>query len=387
MENVTNTIINVGVNDRNIKLFESQYVLEKGMAYNSYVILDEKTAVMDTVDPSVTEEWLANLDEALGGTKVDYLIVQHMEPDHAGSILALIRKFPEMKLVGSAMAFTMMQQFFAEDLKEKSVIVKEEDTLKLGEHTLQFFMAPMVHWPEVMVTYEQSEKVVFSADGFGKFGTRDADEDWTCEARRYYFNICGKYGMNVQNLLKKLANLSIEAICPLHGPVLTENLEYYIGKYAVWSSYEPEEEGILIACASIHGNTAKAAEKLKEILVDKGAKKVVITDLCRDDLHEAIEDAFRYDCLVLAAATYDGGVFPPMETFLHHLKAKNYQKRTVAIMENGSWAPVAGKGMKSLLEGMKDITLAEPMITLKSVMTAENRYQMESLAENLLQTK
>ncbi len=387
MENVTSTIINVGVNDRDIKLFESQYVLEKGMAYNSYVILDKKTAVMDTVDPSVTEEWLANLDEALDGRKVDYLVVQHMEPDHAGSILSLIRKFPEMKLVGSPMAFTMLQQFFAEDLKDKSVIVKEGDTLELGEHTLQFFMAPMVHWPEVMVTYEQSEKVVFSADGFGKFGTRDADEDWTCEARRYYFNICGKYGMNVQNLLKKLANLNIEAICPLHGPVLTDNLEYYIGKYAVWSSYEPEEEGILIACASIHGNTAKAAEALKEILEEKGAKKVVITDLCREDLHEAIEDAFRYNCLVLAASTYDGGVFPPMETFLHHLKAKNYQKRTIAIMENGSWAPTAGKVMKSLLEGMKDITLAEPMITLKSVMTEENKNQMESLAENLLQTK
>lgn len=380
METVTEKIINVGVNDYNATLFESQYELEKGMAYNSYVILDDKVAVLDSVDANVTEEWLTNLENALDGRKVDYLIVQHMEPDHSGSIRELIHKFPEMKLVGNMQIFNMMQQFFSIDLEDRKIVVKEGDTLELGSHTLQFFMAPMVHWPEVMVTYEQSEKVLFSADAFGKFGTRDADEDWACEARRYYFNICGKYGMQVQNLLKKAAGLDLEIICPLHGPVLTENLEYYIGKYDIWSKYEPEDKGVFIAYASIYGNTAKAAMKLKEILEEKGVEKVAIADLAREDMHECVEDAFRYDRLVLAAASYDAGVFPPMENFLHHLKAKNYQKRTIAIMENGSWGPTAARTMKGLVEGMKEINLVEPVITIKSTMSEANVAEMETLA-------
>lgn len=383
MEPVTSSIINVGVNDRKITLFESQYHLEKGMAYNSYVILDDKVAVMDTVDPRATKEWLKNLQEALSGRSVDYLVVQHMEPDHGGSIKALLELFPQMQLVGTAQAFQMIRQFFDLDIDRQTIAVKEGDTLQLGSHTLQFIQAPMVHWPEVLVTYEQSEQVVFSADGFGKFGTRDAEEDWTCEARRYYFNICGKYGMQVQMLLKKLAPLQIRAICPLHGPVLTEDLGYYIDKYAVWSSYEPEDEGILIAYASIHGNTAAAALKFKEILEAAGEKKVVVTDLCRDDLHEAVEDAFRYDCLVLASASYDAGVFPAMETFLAHLKAKTFRNRTVALIENGTWAPSAAKTMKAALDGMKDIRLVEPVITIRSAMKEETVEQMKILAEQL----
>ncbi len=384
MEKVTQNIMNVGVNDREITLFEGQYVLEKGMAYNSYVILDEKVAIMDTVDPRVTEEWLKNLDEVLGTRKADYLIIQHMEPDHGGSISRIIKRFPDMHLVGNAKTFQMLKQFFDVDTEGKEVVVKEGDTLSLGAHTLQFFMAPMVHWPEVMVTYEQKEKVLFSADGFGKFGTRDADEDWTCEARRYYINICGKYGVQVQALLKKAASLDIQTICPLHGPVLSENLDFYIGKYAVWSSYEPEDEGILIACASIHGHTMKAAEKMKEILESKGAKKVVITDLCRDDIHEAVEDAFRYSHLVLAAASYDAGVFPPMESFLMKLKAKNYQKRTVGIIENGSWGPTAARSMKAILEGVKELNIVEPIVTIKSAIKGTDIPKLEELAENLL---
>lgn len=385
MEKVTEQVINVGVNDRDITLFESQYHLEKGMAYNSYVILDEKTVVMDTVDPHVTDAWLVNLEEALAGRTVDYLVVQHMEPDHSGSIMALVQKFPEMKIVGNVQTFNMMKQFFDMDgLAEKQIVVKEGDTLSIGTHTLQFFMAPMVHWPEVMVTYEASEKLVFSADGFGKFGTRDADEDWTCEARRYYFNICGKYGMQVQKLLQKLSGLGIETICPLHGPVLTENLGYYIGKYDIWSRYEPEDRGIFIAYASIHGNTALAARRLKELLEEKGAGKVAITDLCREDLHEAVEDAFRYDTLVLAAASYDGGVFPAMETFLQHLKAKNFQKRHVAVVENGSWAPTAARSMKALLEGMKELSMIEPEVTIRSALNNESEAQLEKLAEALV---
>lgn len=384
MEKVTEGIYNIGVNDREITLFEGQYEVEKGMAYNSYVILDEQVVVMDTVDPRATEEWLKNLDEALGSRKVDYLVIQHMEPDHGGSIMRLIERFPDMKLVGNAKTFQMVQQFFDITLGDKIVTVKEGDTLPVGKHTLQFFMAPMVHWPEVMVTYEQTDKVLFSADGFGKFGTRDADEDWTCEARRYYINICGKYGMQVQALLKKAAALEIETICPLHGPVLSENLEYYINKYQIWSSYEPEDEGVLIACASIHGHTMRAAEKMKEILEQKGAKKAVIADLTRDDIHEAVEDAFRYSHLVLAAASYDAGVFPPMEDFLNRLKAKNYQKRTVGIIENGSWAPTAARSIKALLEGAKALTFAETVVTIKSALKAENILQLEALASELL---
>ena len=384
MEKITEEIVNIGVNDRDITLFEGQYEVKKGMAYNSYVILDEQVVVMDTVDPHVTAEWLNNMEEALGSRKVDYLVIQHMEPDHGGSIMQLIERFPDVKLVGNAKTFQMFHQFFDISSDDRAVTVKEGDTLSIGKHTLQFFMAPMVHWPEVMVTYEQSEKVLFSADGFGKFGTRDADEDWTCEARRYYINICGKYGMQVQALLKKAAGLEIDVICPLHGPVLTENLKYYIDKYQIWSSYEPEDEGVLIACASIYGHTMKAAEKMKEILDQKGAKKVVIADLARDDLHEAVEDAFRYSHLVLAAASYDASVFPPMEDFLHRLKAKNYQKRTVGIIENGSWAPTAAKSMKALMEGMKAVTFAETVVTIKSALNAENLSQLETLADELL---
>lgn len=384
MEKVTEDIVNIGVNDREITLFEGQYEVEKGMAYNSYLILDEQVVVMDTVDPRATAEWLKNLEEALGTRNVDYLVIQHMEPDHGGSIMQLIERFPDMKLVGNAKTFQMFQQFFDVDPGDQAVTVKEGDTLSVGKHTLQFFMAPMVHWPEVMVTYEQSEKVLFSADGFGKFGTRDADEDWTCEARRYYVNICGKYGMQVQALLKKAAALEINRICPLHGPVLSENLEYYINKYQIWSSYEPEDEGVLIACASIHGHTMKAAEKMKEVLEQKGAKKVVLADLTRDDIHEAIEDAFRYSHLVLAAASYDAGVFPPMEDFLTRLKAKNYQKRTVGIIENGSWAPTAARSMRAILEGAKALTFVEPVVTIKSALKAENIAQLEMLADALL---
>lgn len=384
MEKVTNTIINVGVNDYDTTLFESQYMLEAGMAYNSYVILDDKVVVMDTVDSAATEEWLKNLDEALDGKTVDYVVIQHMEPDHSGSLFQLIQKFPEMKIVGNAKTFPMMSQFFDIDIEDKKIVVAEGDTLELGSHMLTFVMAPMVHWPEVMVTYDTSEKVLFSADAFGKFGTRDADEDWACEARRYYFNIVGKYGVQVQMLLKKAATLDIQTICPLHGPVLTENLEYYIDKYNTWSSYEPEDKGIFIAHASIHGNTAKAAEKLKEILEEAGAEKVAIADLCREDMHESVEDAFRYDRLVLAASSYDAGVFPPMEKFLHHLKIKNYQKRTVAIMENGSWAPTAARVMKAELEGMKNIEIVEPVITIKSTMKQDNVEQMKELAKKLV---
>lgn len=385
MENVTKEIINVGVNDRDITLFEGQYEVENGMAYNSYVILDEKTAVLDTVDKRVTSEWLSNLDEALGGRTVDYLVIQHIEPDHGGSVLELIEKFPEMQLVGNVKTFTMLKQFYDVDIEGKTVEVKEGDTLSLGAHTLHFVMAPMVHWPEVMVTYESSEKVLFSADGFGKFGTRDADEAWTCEARRYYINICGKYGAQVQALLKKAAGLAIETICPLHGPVLTEDLDYYIGKYNTWSSYAPEDEGVLIACASVHGNTMYAALKLKEILEKKGAKKVVLTDLCRDDIHEAVEDAFRYSHLVLASITYDGGILPIMESFINKLKAKNYQKRTVGLIENGSWAAMACKNMRTMLEGMKELTILEQTVTIKSALKDSDMGQLEALAEGLLQ--
>ena len=385
MEKVTEEIINIGVNDREITLFEGQYEVKNGMAYNSYVILDKQVVVMDTVDPRATQEWLQNLEEAVGTRAVDYLVIQHMEPDHGGSIMQLIQRYPAMKIVGNAKTFQMLQQFFEVDPGEKAVIVKEGDTLCTGKHTLQFFMAPMVHWPEVMVTYDQTEKVLFSADGFGKFGTRDADEDWTCEARRYYINICGKYGMQVQALLKKAAALEIGTICPLHGPVLTEQLGYYIDKYQVWSSYEPEDEGVLIACASIHGHTLQAAKKMKEILEQKGAKKVVLSDLTRDDLHEAVEDAFRYSHMIIAAASYDASVFPPMEDFLSRLKSKNYQKRKVGIIENGSWAPTAAKSMKALLEGAKQLSIAEPVVTIKSAMKAENLPQMEALAKELLQ--
>ena len=381
---ITDSILYVGVDDKTIDLFESQYIVPNGISYNSYVIMDDKITIMDTVDARKTEEWLANLEQVLGAQTPAYLVVSHMEPDHAANIKLLMDKYPHMQVVGNAKTFAMIPQFFHVDLTDRTVVVKEGDTLNLGAHTLQFFMAPMVHWPEVMVTYEQTEKVLFSADGFGKFGTLDTDEAWTCEARRYYFNIVGKYGAQVQALLKKAATLDIHTICPLHGPILKDDLGYYLGKYDVWSKYEPEDEGVFIAYASIHGNTAKAAKKMAEILEEKGAKRVAIADLSRDDMAEAVEDAFRHDKLLLASATYDGGLFPCMEDFLHHLKAKNYQKRTVALMENGSWAPMAAKKMTAILETMKDITICEPVVSIKSTMNETNIKTMEELAEKLV---
>ena len=352
---ISEDIIYIGADDHDIGLFESQYDVPNGISYNSYLIKDEKNVVMDTIDSRKTDEWISNLEKALAGAKVDYLVVSHLEPDHAYNIKLLADKFPEMKLIGNTKTFNMLPQFFDIDLTDRKVVVSEGEEINIGKHTLQFFMAPMVHWPEVMVTYEKSEKILFPADGFGKFGTLDTEEDWTCEARRYYFNIVGKYGMQVQALLKKAATLDIKMICPLHGPILKENLEYYINKYDIWSSYTPEDDGVFIACASIHGNTMNVAKKMEEILNEKGAKKVVVTDLARDDMAEAIEDAFRYDKVILAASSYNGEVFPPMQEFLNHLKGKNYQNRKVGIIENGSWAPSAAKCMKSTLEGMKNI--------------------------------
>ena len=381
---VTDSILYIGADDKTIDLFESQYVVPNGISYNSYVILDEKVAVMDTVDARKTDEWLANLDSALGGRDVDYLVVSHMEPDHASNIQALAEKFPGMQVVGNAKTFSMISQFFDVDLTGRSMTVKEGDSLSLGSHTLTFYMAPMVHWPEVMATYESSEKVFFSADGFGKFGALDTEEDWACEARRYYFNIVGKYGAQVQALLKKAAALDIQIICPLHGPILKENLGYYIEKYDTWSSYRPEDEGVLVACASIHGNTAKAAAKLAEILEAKGAKKVVLTDLARCDIAEAVEDAFRYDKMVTLCATYDGGLFPCMEEFLQHLKSKAYQKRKVALVENGSWAPMAAKLMRGIFEGMKEIEVCEKTVSIRSAMKADTVKELEELADELL---
>ena len=380
---ITDSILYVGVDDKDLDLFESQYVVPNGVSYNSYVILDEKVTLMDTVDQRATKEWLENLDAVLEGRTIDYLVVSHMEPDHAANAKTLLDKFPNMKIVGNAKTFAMMSQFFDVDLTGRSVVVKEGDTLNLGAHTLQFIMAPMVHWPEVMVTYEQSEKILFSADGFGKFGALDVEEPWACEARRYYFNIVGKYGAQVQALLKKAATLDIKMICPLHGPILKENLAFYIDKYNTWSSYEPEDEGVFVAYASIHGNTAEAAKEFVEMLRKNGAEKVVIADLSREDMAEAVEDAFRYSKLVVAAASYDAGVFPCMEDFLHHLKAKNYQKRTVGIIENGSWAPSAAKQIKAILEGMKNITICEPVVTIKSTLNETSRKAMEELAKEL----
>ena len=380
---ISDSIVYIGVDDKDIDLFESQYEVPNGVSYNSYLILDEKIAVMGTADMRVSDKWFENLEKALNGAVPDYLIVSHLEPDHAGNIKKAADKYPEMKIVVNSKSETMLPQFF-EISADRLLIVKEGDELSLGSHTLQFFMAPMVHWPEVMVEYEKSEKILFSADGFGKFGALDTDEDWACEARRYYFNIVGKYGAQVQALLKKASALDIQTICPLHGPILKENLEYYIGKYMTWSSYEPEDKGILIAYASIHGNTAKAAKKLKEILESKGAEKVTITDLARDDMAEAIEDAFRYDRMILAAASYDAGVFPCMEDFLHHLKSKAYQKRTVGLLENGSWAPSAARTMKAVVEQMKNVSIVEPVVTIKSTMKDSDIENMEKLADAII---
>ena len=381
---VSEAVKYIGVDDKTIDLFESQYVVPNGVSYNSYVIMDEKIAVMDTVDKRGTDEWLAKLERELGDRTPDYLVVQHMEPDHAGSVKILADKYPSMQLVANAKTFTMMEQFFDMDLTDRKVVVKEMDTLSLGAHTLTFVMAPMVHWPEVMVSYESTEKILFAADGFGKFGALDADEDWTCEARRYFINIVGKYGAQVQALLKKAATLDIAMICPLHGPILKENLGYYIEKYDTWSSSRPEDKGILVAYASIHGNTRAAVEEFAAMLEAKGAEKVVVTDLARDDMAEAIEDAYRYDRLVVACPTYDGSVFPCMEDFLYHLKIKNFQNRKVGIIENGSWAPQSGKLMTAYFEGMKDITLVGEKVTIKSSLKEDSRKALEALADAMV---
>lgn len=385
--NISDSVKYIGVDDTTIDLFESQYVVPEGVSYNSYVILDDKIAVMDTVDKRGMKEWEDNLLKALDGRKADYVIVQHMEPDHAGSLARLLELFPEITVVGNAKTFVMINQFFENINIKNSLTVKEGDTLELGSHTLSFVMAPMVHWPEVMVTYESSEKLLFSADGFGKFGALSLTEnaDWACEARRYYFNIVGKYGAPVQTLLKKASALYIKTICPLHGPVLSENLGYYLDLYNTWSSYQPESKGVFVAYASIHGNTAHAAEKFAEMLREKGVEKVVVTDLSRCDIAEAVEDAFRYDRMVLAAASYDAGVFPIMQDFLHHLQAKAYQNRTVGLIENGSWAPTAAKTMRGILETMKNITIAEPVVTIKSVLKEADIPALEQLATTMKQ--
>lgn len=380
---ITKDIIYIGVNDHKVDLFEGQYVVPNGMAYNSYVILDEKTAVMDTVDAHFGEEWLANLEQALDGRKPDYLVVQHMEPDHSANIAKFAEKYPEAQIVGNAKTFTMVKNFFGTDYADRRVVVKDGESLSLGAHELTFVFAPMVHWPEVMVTYDAKEKVLFSADGFGKFGALDVEEDWACEARRYYFGIVGKYGMQVQNLLKKAAALDIQIICPLHGPVLTENLGYYIGLYDTWSAYKPESEGVFVAYASVYGNTKAAAELLAEKLREKGCPKVTVADLAREDMAECVEDAFRYDTLVLASCTYNGGVFPPMREFILDLTERGYRNRRVALIENGSWAATAAKVMEKMLEGSKDITFAENRVSIKSALDAASTAQVEALADEL----
>lgn len=383
---ISDAVRYIGADDTTIDLFESQYEVPNGVSYNSYIILDEKIAVMDTVDARKTDEWLSNLKAALDGRNADYLIVSHLEPDHSAGIRLFTEQFPQAKLVMSAKAKAMLPQFFEiPSLEEKCMTVAEGETLSLGSHTLQFFMAPMVHWPEVMVEYETTEKILFSADGFGKFGALSTEEDWTCEARRYYFNIVGKYGSPVQTLLKKAATLDIQTICPLHGPILKENLPYYIGKYQTWSSYEPEDKGVLVACASIHGNTKAAAEKMVSLLQEAGAAKVAFTDLSRDDMAKAIEDAFRYDSLVLCAASYDGGVFPPMEDFLNRLSHKAFQKRKVGIIENGSWAPCAAKSMKVILDTMKNLEICDKVVTIKTTMKDTDVEHMKELAKEIIQ--
>lgn len=380
---ITNDIKYIGVNDHDIDLFEGQYTVENGMAYNSYVILDEKIAVMDTVDTNFEEAWLNNLKEALDGRTPDYLIVQHMEPDHSASIAAFGKAYPDAVVVASAPAFTMMRQFFGTDYADNRHIIKEGDTISLGTHTLQFVAAPMVHWPEVMVTYDTHDKVLFSADGFGKFGALDVEEDWACEARRYYFGIVGKFGMQVQNLLKKAAALDIRIICPLHGPVLKENLQYYVNLYQTWSSYGVESEGVMIAYTSVYGHTKEAAELLAKKLTEKGCPKVVVADLAREDKAECVEDAFRYGKLVLATTTYNTEMFPFMREFIDELISHNYQKRTIALMENGSWAPMAAKAMRARLEGCKDLTFTENTVQIRSALNEENIAQIEALAEEL----
>ncbi len=382
---ITKSIQYIGVDDTNIDLFESQYIVPNGISYNSYLISADKLAIMDTVDRRKADEWLSNLHTALQGRTPDYLVVQHLEPDHAGVIATVMEKYPSLRIVASARAVQMLPQFFEDfDFEGRTISVAEGDTLDLGGRLLQFFMAPMVHWPEVMVTYDATDKVVFSADGFGKFGALSHTEEWACEARRYYFNICGKYGPQVQTLLRKLSTLDVATICPLHGPILTENLGYYIGLYDTWSKYEVETEGVFIAYASIHGGTAEAARKMAEILSAKGAVKVSVADLSRDDMAEAVEDAFRMGRLIVAAASYDADVFPPMHDFLHHLRIKGYRNRRVGIIENGSWAPCAGKVMRTMLEDMRNIEIVEPMVTIRSRMKRTDLPAMEALADAIL---
>lgn len=382
---ISDSIKYIGADDTTLDFFESQYIVPNGVSYNSYIIMDKKIAVMDTVDQRKTDEWFDNLNKALDGKTPDYLVVSHLEPDHAANIQNFVEKYPTAKLVLSMKAKAMMPQFFEIDnLDDICITVKEGDTLELGEHKLTFIMAPMVHWPEVMVEYEEKEKILFSADGFGKFGALSADEDWACEARRYYFNIVGKYGAPVQTLLKKAANLDIKTICPLHGPILKENLGYYIDKYNTWSSYQPEDEGVLVAYASIHGNTEKAAKLIAKTLEEKGAPKVAITDLTRDDMAEAIEDAFRYSKLIIAASSYDGGVFPPMEDFLNRLSHKAYQNRTVGLVENGSWAPCAARAMKGFVENMKNITICDNTVTIKSTLKDADMDSVSALVDEIL---
>lgn len=381
---ITKDIKYIGVNDRNIDLFEGQYVVENGMAYNSYVITDDKIAVMDTVDRHFGEQWLENLKAVLSGRKPDYLVVQHMEPDHSANIVNFLNTYPDAKIVASAKAFAMMGQFFGRDFSDCAMVVKEGDTLSLGSHILNFIAAPMVHWPEVIVTYDSTDKVLFSADGFGKFGALDADEDWACEARRYYFGIVGKYGAQVQALLKKASALDIKTIAPLHGPVLFENLGYYLDLYNTWSSYQPESEGVMIAYTSVYGNTKKAAELLKSELEALGCKNVTISDLAREDMAEAVEDAFRYDTLVLATTTYNADIFPFMKEFINHLTERNFQKRRVGLIENGSWAPTAAKTMKKMLEGCKELEFAETAVQIKSSLSEQSREQISALAGELL---
>lgn len=380
---ISESIKYIGVDDRETDLFEGQYIIPNGVSYNSFVIFDEKIAVMDTVDKIATDKWVENLEKALNGKAPDYLVISHMEPDHASNVKLFAEKYPNAKLVGNAKTFAYIPQFFNLNVEDRKVVVKEGDTLELGQHTLTFIMAPMVHWPEVMVTYDSKDKVLFSADGFGKFGALDADEDWTCEARRYYFNIVGKYGAQVQALLKKTASLDIQTICPLHGPILNENLSYYIDKYDIWSSFRPEDKGVMIAYGSMHGNTKQAALELKAMLEERGVQKVAVADLTRDDMAEAIEDAFRYDRLVVACPTYDGALFPAVEDFLYHLKIKNYQSRRVALIENGTWAPMAGKKMKEYFEGMKNITLCDTVVTVKSTLNEASAEQLKALADEL----
>ena len=380
---ITEDIKYTGVNDHDIDLFEGQYQVENGMAYNSYVITDDKIAIFDTVDAHFSEEWLANIKNVLGDAKPDYLIIQHMEPDHSASIGIFMENYPDTTIVASAKAITIMKQFFGCDYAEHQLVVKEKDTLELGKHTLTFVAAPMVHWPEVIMTYDSYAKVFFSADAFGKFGALDVEEDWACEARRYYFGIVGKYGAQVQALLKKTAGLDIQTICPLHGPVLNENPDFYLNLYQTWSAYEPEDKGVLIAYTSVYGNTKKAAESLAQMLVDKGCEKVAITDLARDDIAEAVEDAFRYDRLVLATTTYNGDVFPFMREFIESLTERNYQKRTIGLIENGSWAATAAKVMRQLFEKSKEITFTETTVKIMSALNEESTTQLENLAEEL----